>query len=523
MAFDLDDPLTHMSATELARRLAAKEVSSEEVTRAHLDRIITLDGKVGAFVSVLRGEAMAAARASDEARARGEARGPLFGMPVTVKENLDFEGKASTLGIIARRHHRAARHATIVQALHDAGAVILGQTNVPQLLLSHETRNPLYGVTVNVWSHLHAPGGSSGGEASAIAAGFTPLGVGTDIGGSIRVPAAWSGITGFKPTLDRWPTRGSNGALPGQEGIRSQVGPMARSVDDLMLLLRGLDVKAMSADDPQLAPLPYGALDEVDLSKVRVGFYVDDGFVSPSSAVGRAVADTARALAGRVASVQPFAPPSTREALGLYFALMSADGGKTAWAQLEGTTVEPTLAPLRRMASLPQAARIALTRTMLAFGQERAAFLLKQLGEKSVEELWRLTRRARAYRYELVRAMKESGVDVLLCPAHATPAVPHMRSAEFQIAGSYSMLYNVVQFPAGVVPITTVRKGETTRGPGGDRFDATARIVDAASEGLPVGVQVAAPPFRDELVLAVMRAIEQVTAESAPKTPRPPS
>ena len=158
---------------------------------------------------------------------------------------------------------------------------------------------------------------------------------------------------------------------------------------------------------------------------------------------------------------------------------MSADGGQTAWAQLDGTAVEPTLAPLRRMAALPIAARVALTRTLLAFGQERAAFLLKQLGEKSVEELWRLTRRARAYRYELVRAMHEAEVDVLLCPPHATPAVPHTRSAEFQIAGSYSMLFNLVQFPSGVVPVTRVGPHETSRVRGGDRFDATARLVDA--------------------------------------------
>jgi fatty acid amide hydrolase len=522
MAFDLDDPLVHMSAVEISSRLEKREFSSEDVVRAHLDRIVTLDGKVGAFVAVHRGEALAAARRSDEARARGDAKGRLFGVPVTVKENLDFEGRPATLGIIARRDHRATRHATIVKGLLDAGAIVLGQTNVPQLLLSHETRNPLYGVTVNVWSKQHAPGGSSGGEASAIAAGFTPLGVGTDIGGSIRVPAGWSGITGFKPTLDRWPTRGSNGALAGQETVRSQVGPMARSVDDLMLLLESVDLAALSADDPALVPMPFRRLDDVDLKTLRVGFYVDDGFVAPSRAVGRAVHEASRALEGRVAAVKAFVPPSTREAMALYFGVMSADGGRTAWAQLAGTTVEPTLAQLKRMASLPAAARGALGRVLRGIGQERAAFLIDQVGEKSVEELWRLTRRARAYRYELMRAMAEAEVDVLLCPLHSTPAVPHKKSTEFQIAGSHSMLFNLVQFPAGVVPVTVVREDEAQRGPGGDRFDAVARAVDEASAGLPVGVQIAAPPFRDEAVLAVMRELERALSGASPKTPRAP-
>jgi len=523
MAFDLDDPLVHMSAVELSRKLSSREISSEEVARAHLDRIVTLDGKVGAFVAVHRGEALTAARKADEARARGDATGPLFGVPVTVKENLDFEGRAATLGIVARRNHRASRDATIVKGLKSAGAIILGQTNVPQLLLSHETRNPLYGATVNVWSHAHAPGGSSGGEASAIAAGFTPLGVGSDIGGSIRVPAGWSGITGIKPTLDRWPTRGSNGGMPGQEVIRAQIGPMARSVDDLMLLLQGVDLVALAADDPALVPMPFRSLDDVDVKSLRVGFYVEDGFVTPSHAVARAVVEAAQALEGRVAAVRPFAPPSTREALGLYFALMSADGGRTAFGQLDGSPGEPTLAPLQRMARMPNAARLALARALRAIGQERPAFILGQLGEKSVEVLWQLTRRARAYRYELVRAMQEAGVDVLLSPLHSTPAVPHTKSAQFQIAGSHSMLYNLVQFPAGVVPITQVRADEARRAPGGDRFDGVARQVDEASAGLPVGVQLSAPPFADERVLAVMRELERAFAGRAPHTPRAPT
>ncbi len=524
MVFRKDDPVTAMPATELSALLERREVSAEEVARAHLDRIITVDGRLGAFVAVHRAEALDAARRADEARARGQT-GALLGLPVTVKENLDFEGRAPTLGIVARKDLVARRDASLVRALRRAGAVILGQTNVPQLLLSHETRNPLYGVTSNAFSADHAPGGSSGGEATAIAAGMSPLGVGTDIGGSIRVPAHWSGVAGFKPTLDRLSNRGSNGALPGQEAVRSQSGPMGRRARDLVLLLRGIDVLAMAADDPASVPLPFSDPAEIDVERVRVGYYVDDGLVTPSSAVGRAVVDASKALRGSGLDVKPFSPPAMRDAIGLYFSLMSADGGATAWGQLASSPAEPTLVPLKRMASLPTPVRIALIRTLRVLGEDRASWLLDRLGEKSVEELWRLTRSARGYRLDLLEAMHKQEVDVLLCPPHATAAVPHTKGAEFLIAGSYSMLYNLVQFPAGVVPVTTVRPSETRRlGEGTDRFDRTAAAVDAASGGLPVGVQVVGAPFTDERVLAVMMRLDEALARAGgqPVTPHTP-
>jgi fatty acid amide hydrolase len=525
MAYKVDDPLTSASASELGAMLDRREVSSEEIVRAHLDRIITLDGRVGAFVAVFRGEALAAARRADEMRSRGEAAGPLLGMPVTVKENLDFAGRPATLGILARKTRPARRDATVVQAVKRAGAVILGQTNVPQLLLSHETRNPVYGVTVNVFSKDHAPGGSSGGEASALAAGMTPLGVGTDIGGSIRVPAHWSGIVGFKPTLDRWSNRGSNGALPGQEGVRSQCGPMARSVRDLLLLIRALDVRAMADDDPLVPPLPFSEVTAVDATKLRVGYFADDGLVTPSQAVGRAVLEAVKVLRDSGATVKPYSPPSMREAIGHYLSLLGADGGRTAFGQLEGAPPEATLVTLKRLAGMPQAVRRALASTLSALGEQRPAWVLGRVGEKTVEQLWALTRWARSYRLELLESLAREQIDVLLCPPHATPAVPHTKSAQFQVAGSYSMLWNLLQFPAGVVPVTTVRSSETERGGAAvDRLDRTAAEVDKASAGLPVGVQIVGKPFRDEEPLAVMLALDDALAGSAerPKVPRLP-
>ncbi|MFO0553992.1 MAG: amidase [Polyangiaceae bacterium] len=523
MTYKFDDPLTQKSAVELLGLLARREISSEELVRAHLDRIITLDGKIRAFVDLLRGTALADARRVDEARARGDALGPLAGLPVSVKENLDFEGRAVTLGIVARKNRISSRDATIIRTLRRTGAVIVGRTNVPQLLLSHETRNPLFGATINPWSQGHAPGGSSGGEAASLVAGMSVLGIGTDIGGSIRVPAHFSGIAGFKPSLDRWSNRGSNGALIGQEGIRSQSGPMARSVEDLILFFEAMDPRWMAEDDPLVSPAAPRSVRDVDVRGLRVGVYVDDGLVHPSIAVGRAIFEAKAALERAGLQTTTFSPPAMRDAMALYFGLMSADGGETAFGQLEGSAIEPTLAPLKRIGSLPAPIKSALARGLRGAGEERAAWFLGVIGGRSVASLWALTKRARDYRLRFLEAMRAQGVDLLLCPAHATPAVPHGESAQFQLAGSPSMLFNLMQFPAGVVPVTLVRDDEAMRPAGGDRFDRTARKVDEKSAGLPVGVQLAGAPFDDERVLGAMLALERALGPNHPVTPRHPA
>ncbi|WP_437612849.1 amidase family protein [Sorangium sp. So ce834] len=520
------DP-TCLSATALSSLLAAREVSSEEVTRAHLARIEALDPRLRAFTQVLHDEALAAARGLDDERRRGEIRGPLHGLPITVKESLDMAGMASTLGVASRRGHRAAGDAGVTVLLRQAGAVILGRTNVSQLLLYNETRNPLFGQTANPWSLDHSPGGSSGGEAAAIAAGMSPLGIGTDIGGSIRVPAHCCGIAGMKPTLDRWTNLGSNTALLGQEAIRSQVGPMARSARDLALVMSELDPATMAALDVRVPPFPFTEPASVEVARLRVGFYCDDGLVPSSTAVARAVVKAASALRARGATVVPFTPPGIIDAVYGYFAALSADGGATAMSLLQGggaADVDVSLRSLRAMASLPPFARRAAARVAGLAGERRLQRLLEVTGPKSVAELWRVTHALREARAAIASAMRAESLDLLLCPPYATPALPHAASRDFVLAGSAAMLWNLAQFPAGVVPVTRVRAAEARRERPRERLEKRAAEVDATSEGLPVGVQVVGLPFSDHVVLAAMIAIEDELAgePDRPVTPVSP-
>jgi fatty acid amide hydrolase len=513
--------LWELSATRLSSLLARGEASAGEVARAHLERIEAVDGRIRAFTEVLREQTLTDAEASDARRRRGEARGPLEGLPVTCKECFDVGGRATTLGLPAWRGRIAARDSAMVTMLREAGAVLLGRTNLSQTMLFVEARNPIFGQTANPWSLAHSPGGSSGGEAAAIAAGMSPLGVGTDIGGSIRTPAHFSGICGFKPTLDRLPMLGYQTVMAGQEAVRAMGGPMARTVDDLSLFFRSFDLRRASELDPRVPPVAWSEPESVRLEGLRVGFYADDGIVRASRAIARGVDRAGAALRARGCEVRPFDPPDVRAIVTTYLGLMSADGGAALLEALAGHEVDPVLEPLRRLARVPtRAQRFVVTATQ-AIGQGGLALMLGAMGKKSVGDLWALTHRLRGLRTKLLDAMDEQGIDLLLCPAYATCALPHGASKNFTLASSYAMVFNATQFPAGTLPVTRVRENETQRAAGADAVERKAAAVDRRSEGLPVGVQVVGRPWRDHVVLAAMRAIEAEVSgdEGFPATP----
>lgn len=510
----------------MAEHLAARALSSVELVRAHLERIDAVDGRVGAFTEVFRQRALEEAQKLDEERARGDVRGPLHGIPFTAKESLEVEGHAATLGLRKRQNERAERDAALLRVAREGGAILLGRTNIPQTLLSYECRNPVYGETCNPFRLSHAPGGSSGGEGAALAAGMSPLGLGTDIGGSIRLPAHMSGVAGFKPTLDRWSNLGLGTILAGQEGVRAQSGAMARTVGDLRFWMRGMNPLRMAALDPRVPPLPFDdAASCAPVAGLRVGVYFDDGMLTPSPAIQRAVQRAADALKLAGVELVPFTPPRCAEAVLDYFSAVAADGGATLQAALRGESVDITMRTLLRVTLLPNAARQALAGAMRFQGEKRVSRMLGAMMRLPVDDYWRLIARLRAYRQSLFDEMSAARLDGLLAPACCVPAVPQRLSADFALAASYTMLYNLVQFPAGVVPVTTVREDETRgRPPAADKLEARAIEVDAASAGMPIGVQVIARPFADERALALMSAIEQDVAadHGFPKTPIDP-
>jgi len=516
-----------LTATEMLARLDAGDLSSEEIVRALTERIRALDGDLKCFVHKRPTDLLAEARAADEARRRGNIQGPLHGLPITVKDNIDLAGTDSTLGMKARQNRPALTDAPVVHLLKEAGALILGKTNIPQLLLAQETENAIWGTTVNPWNRGRVPGGSSGGEAAAIAAGLSPCGIGTDIGGSIRIPAHFCGVAGLKPTLDRWSNRGSNTAVAGQEVVRAQMGPLARTTRDLGLLLRAVPPSRLCALDPAVPPLALGDATAVRLEGMRVGCFTDDGFLTPTRSVQRAVREARASLEAAGATVVDYAPPAPHALIYLWLGAISADGGRTIDQQLAGETISPQLKPTRVLLKLPAMARKAAALVLDQLGEERLARLMECLGEKRVDDVWRLTAQRTTLRLAEFDAWNAAGLDAVICPPHVVPALGHRESGDFTLSLSNAFRWTLLNFPAGVVPVTRVLDSETDPEPHAGKRDKVEKKVDAiaaASAGLPLGVQVVARPYREDVVLAVMEAIEADarTRDGFPVTPVDP-
>jgi fatty acid amide hydrolase len=519
-------PLFRETALALRERLASGELSSVALVEALYARTAEVDGRVRAYAKVLRDEALAEAALRDRERARGATRGALHGLPLTIKENIGVRGTDSTCGHKSRVGQPASEDAVMVRLLREAGAIVLGKGNVPQTLMAPESTNAVYGTTNNPWNAARVPGGSSGGEAALLASGQTPLAVGTDVGGSIRIPAAFCGVVGLKPTAGRWSNVGSRSILRGQPVVRPQMGPMARTVDDLALLFRAVEPRLMAALDPEVVPLALGDPEAVGVRGLRVGFYDDDGFVTAATSMKRGVHEAMAILERAGATLVPFSPPRAADVYFLGVAAFASDGLSHVREALAGEAIIKPLALFERTSRLPGPARRAAARALSLLGEGRLARALETARERSASELWDLF----AERAELAlveqRAWDAVGLDAVLCPAYATPAPQHGATGDFSAGASYTLRYNVLNLPAGVVPVTRVdRKGETLRPfDRGDRVEKRAAKIEEGSEGLPVGVQVVARPYREDVVLSLMKAIEAGARAHAlfPATPIDP-
>jgi fatty acid amide hydrolase len=502
---------TASTATELAARIAAGELSALGAVEAHIARIEAVNPPLNAVVVKRYDDARAEAREADRRRAAGEPLGPLHGVPVTVKECLDLAGTPSTFGLAKRRSQRAAADDPFVARLRAAGAIVLGKTNASQLLLSLEADNPVYGRTNNPWNAERAPGGSSGGEGAIIAAHGSPLGLGTDIGGSSRIPAAFCGIVGFKPTQGRTPDPGRGSVPIGQRAIVSQIGVLARAVDDAALALR--IVAGPTAADLEPA-VPLGDHRAVGVAALRVAVYEDDGLFPAAPAMRRAVREAAQALERAGATVTPWTPPDLRTVWDLFYGLLGADRGRGMRTLLRGEKIDPNLAPLVMSTKLSRPV-LGLLRALLgALGQRRTIDVIGAFGYGDTHHYWELVEAQLAYRARFAEALdRDAGgpFDLVLCPPCPLPAFTHGAARDLAVPGTYSMLPNVLGFPAGVVPVTSVRAGEEGETATGSRdaVEKAAAKVRRGSAGLPACVQVIGRPWRDEVALAAMRAIER--------------
>ncbi len=453
------------SAQELARQIRAKDISPVEVARDHLQRISRLNSLLNAFVDCQPELVLAQARAAEKAVLCGDELGPLHGVPLSIKSAIDVAGHRCEAGTRLRAGYVAAEDAPLVARLRAAGAVILGVTNTPELLMAWETDNLLYGRTNNPWDLTRTAGGSSGGEAAAVAAGLSAGGVGSDGGGSIRVPAHFCGICGLKPTPGRIPATGHFPKGGGPFALLGVVGPMARTVEDLRVLFEAM--AGWDDADSCAAPVAVRELHEKDIFGMGLGFFVDDGRTPVTEETRAAVEGSAGSLANAGFRVEQFRPDGLDEARELWWKFFGVAGGMILGPMLRGH--EEELSPILREFTSWTSAEPAHT------GESLLATWLRR------DEL----------REKILRQMRK--YPVLVCPTAAIPAFRH-GEREWQVEGktvkyldawSYCAWFNLLGFPAAVVP----------RG--------------YSKDGLPIGVQIVGRPWEEEVVLAVAAALEK--------------
>ena len=459
-----------ISAREIAEKIRRKEVSPVEVARAHLDRIERLNPRLNAFVDYKPEAVLAQARAAEKAILRGDELGVLHGVPLSIKSAIDVAGHRCEAGTRLRAGHIAAEDAPLVARLRAAGAVILGVTNTPELLMAWETDNLLYGRTNNPWDLTRTAGGSSGGEAAAIAAGLSAGGVGSDGGGSIREPAHFCGICGLKPTPGRIPSTGHFPKSGGPFALIGVVGPMARTIEDVRTLF---EVMAGWDDgDPCAAPVEVREIHETIVRSVPIGFFADDGRTPVTEETREAVRYAAFTLMNCGFRVEPFRPEGLEEARRLWWEFFGTAGGMILEPMLRGHETE--LSPiLREFFAWTKAAP-----ARVSASEPGESLLAAWLGRDAVRE--KILVQMRKY-------------PVLICPTAAIPAFRH-GEREWQVEGktvkyldawSYCEWFNLLGFPAAVVPM------------------------EYSDEGLPIGVQIVGRPWEEEMVLAVAAKIEK--------------
>ncbi|MCX6954252.1 MAG: amidase [Verrucomicrobia bacterium] len=452
-----DDPL-FTSATRLAALVRAKKLSSTEIVTACIKRIEAVNPKLNAVVFPIFERALAEAKFADEATAKSKSFGPLHGVPCTMKDSHDVAGVVSTGGTLGRKNFIPARDATYVARVRAAGAIVMGKTNTPELTLSGQTTNLIYGKTHNPYKLGYQPGGSTGGGASIIAAGGSPFDIGTDFGGSIRGPSHFCGIAGIKPTTGRVPRTGHIVGYGGFFDSFQVIGPMARWVEDLALIMPL--ISGPDYIDAAIAPAPWLEPKDVDLKKIRVVYYLNNGSEKPlTPETEAAVKATVKLFSDLGVTVVEDCPTALiRESQETRNALSSADG--RAWTKRMlakyGTT---QVSPVISLADSPQC---------------------------DLSEFTRLADQLDANRSKFLQWIKP--YDLLICPANRTPAEPWPEDLKPQVPDpkniGFTTTYNNTGWPGAVV-----RAG-------------------FSPDGLPIGVQLIAQPWREDVSLAAAAFVE---------------
>ncbi|MBH28295.1 MAG: hypothetical protein CL789_03550 [Chloroflexi bacterium] len=452
------------SAKSIAESIKNGQVTSQEVVEAHFERIDEVNPSINAIVQTDRDKAVQLSIHADRQLRSGNSVGPLHGVPFTVKDNIGAEGMICACGTDGLRSNIPVEDAIVVSRLKMAGGILIGKTNVPELGMGYETDNLVYGRTNNPYDLTRTSGGSSGGEASIVASGGSPVGICTDGGGSARWPAHCCGLAGFKPTTGRTPKSGHVPPPGGMLNSLWQISVMARYVEDINLCLNLICGHDYQDPTTELMPLDFDQ--EVSVSQMRIAYFMNNDIVSPDNEVVDVVQVCVDELAAAGANMVHHKPPAIGKSHEIYYRLMSCDGGIGARGLLENWGTQ----------KMHRYTAISL--------DHQSAGLRDAKGVAELVNEWDL------FINEMNKFVYE--YDAIICPVSTQTAMRHGGSYTgqqypgFAEMFSYMMTFNLLGWPCG-----TVRAG-------------------SSNEGLPIGVQVASGPWQEKSVISVLKMLEAV-------------
>ncbi|KAH6643147.1 amidase signature domain-containing protein [Boeremia exigua] len=476
--------ITGSTASDILQKLASKTWTSANVTKAFCKRAAAAHQLTNCLSDAFFEEAIRSATALDDHLQRtGQLVGPLHGLPISLKDNFNIKGKDSTVGFTSLVDKPAEYNATLVDILEGLGAVRYCKTNVPTAMMIAESVNNTFGRTVNPLNRALTSGGSSGGESALIAFGGSPLGVGTDIGGSLRIPAACTGIFTLRPSHGRFTTQRCRSGLAGQEAVKSVNGPMARTLEDITMYSKAvIDAKPWLLD-PTMLPIPWQPVEQKQ--KLKIAVMWNDGICTPTPPVTRALKETVQKLKDAGHELIEWDPkelhPKALQILGRMFV---ADGGKSVEALLN-----PTGEPWRPEMKMYEDATELGTHGMWGLHLERTELQRQYLEKwKSVDSL-----------------------DAILCPTTPYASVKHGDFKYVGYTGVYNVVdYSAVSFPCGISADKAVDAAITDYKPLSEYCQAAYDSYDAeAVHGMPVSLQLVAQRLEEEKVLAMTATVLQ--------------
>ncbi|KAL9115972.1 MAG: hypothetical protein Q9227_000340 [Pyrenula ochraceoflavens] len=496
---------------ELVQDVHKQILSPLDVLRAYGKVAVKAQEKTNCITELMLPEA------EEWATTEVDLNGPLAGIPISFKDTVAVKGFDVTVGYSRYVGQPYPEDGVQVKLYKKSGAIPYVKTAVPITLLSFESTNSVWGTARNPHNPAYSPGGSTGGEAALLALGGR-IGIGTDVAGSVRVPAAWCGIHSLRCSTGRWPKGGMNTSMPGQEGVPSVFSPMARTLDDLTYFARSLISMQPWKYDYTVHPIPWR---DVEIpKKLKVGLISSDGVVPPSPAIARGLKLTADALERSGNTVQEVSfPDAATPAYGLQIAsvLLNADGGKT-WRSFFRTFefCDPGASQLEFYMSIPSPLRYIYYLYVRYIRRDSLwASLLRNLGPLSSVEQWKWVAKRELFRATWFDwwSQHNQSYDFILCPVNATPALPHGAMKDAVSSCGYTFLWNLLDYTAGVMPVTKV---DPVKDQLHDGWKAPNCIAKGAYRhynshkmaGLPCAIQVVGRRLEEEKVLKCMMEVE---------------